>query len=426
MPIAIDVGSRALHLVEGQGSRQDVRIKRAIIEPLPPGLVQDGLIRDPSGLEMAIKGLLSKYRIHGRKCILTINGTHVINRELDLPPARPRDLDRIVAFEVQASIGNNREVVVEYTYTQPTSDRFSRGPQNQARKARGKGTSKARQSQASPSASSTAGSSAGTAGYSAGSPAIGPAGSPSASPAINPAASPAANQVAGPDKPEARSDDQAPKLHIRASALQTDCVSAYHKLLRVCKLKPIALDIHPNSLAKLLRRRAVNDRPLRDGYNVMFLDIGAVTSTVYVYNSGEIVLSRIFPVGGSEIERTIANINEGKPPDQVFDIKNVDLTPGQFSNDDLLARPVRGLVASLSDGIQRIQQFLSGRSQGGRVELIYIYGRTATIKGLAELLTDTVNVPVELVKAISHIHIPSKAPLAPFMNAIGALIRLKT
>ena len=45
MPIAIDVGTRALHLVQGTVRKKQVTIKKAVIEPLQSGMVQDGIIR---------------------------------------------------------------------------------------------------------------------------------------------------------------------------------------------------------------------------------------------------------------------------------------------------------------------------------------------------------------------------------------------
>ncbi len=49
MPIAIDIGTRALHLVQGQAGKSTVNIRQAVIEPLPSGLVQDGIIREFGG-----------------------------------------------------------------------------------------------------------------------------------------------------------------------------------------------------------------------------------------------------------------------------------------------------------------------------------------------------------------------------------------
>ena len=48
--------------------------------------------------------MLAKNRIHDRNCIVTINGSHIYNRELDVPNAKPKILDDIVAFEVQSSM----------------------------------------------------------------------------------------------------------------------------------------------------------------------------------------------------------------------------------------------------------------------------------------------------------------------------------
>lgn len=341
MPIAIDIGSRTLHLVQGSASAKEIMIKQMICEPLAFGLVQDGIIREFGGLEMAVKNMLSKHKIRDRACLLTLYGSHVYSRELDLPTAKAKDLDKIVSFEVQSSLGNNREVVVEYIVA------------------------------------------------------------------------------------KARPTDQPDKLHIRAAALQTSYVNDYYRLLRNCRLSPVALDLQPNSLAKLLNSRDINGRPLPDGKNVMFLDIGGVTTTAHVYNSGEVTYSRIIPIGGSELERAVNQNNKEAPPDRQLLIKDMDFSPDRLRENTFLTEPLRNMVATVSDGVQRIQQFLAGRQQGGRVEQVFIYGYPSTLKGLDKLLGEALILPVETVRELGHVHLSAQTSLAPCLNAVGALIRLQ-
>ena len=117
MSIAIDFGTRALHLVQGQASKTSVNIRQGFIDQLPSGLMQDGIIREFGGVEMALKTMLAKYHISDRNCIATINGSHIYTRELDVPNAKGKVLDDVVSFEVQSSMSTNKEIGVEYTIT---------------------------------------------------------------------------------------------------------------------------------------------------------------------------------------------------------------------------------------------------------------------------------------------------------------------
>lgn len=341
MPIAIDFGTRALHLVQGQASKTAANVRQAFIEPIPSGLIQDGVIREFGGTEMALKTLLKRNQIRDRECFVTINGSHIYTRELDVPKVKPKVMQDIISFEVQASMSASKEFAVEYTLM---------------------------------------------------------------------------NQKIA-DKPD--------MVRVRASAMQMEYINDYNKLLRNCGLLPAALDIHPNALCKVLAGAEINDRPQKEGTSVMFLDIGAVTSTAYIITNGEITYTRIIPTGGIDIERYVTVFNNEATAEDQIRIESLDLSLQNLRNDEPLGNAVRPMVTTLNDGIQRIQQFLSGRLMNGRVDMVYLYGRTAVYPNLEKTLGDALGVSTETVKKISKIRMPENVLIAPFLNAIGAMIRIK-
>lgn len=341
MPIAIDFGTRALHLVQGQASKTSVSVRQAFIDPLPSGLMQDGIIREFGGVEMALKTMLAKNRINDRNCIVTINGSHIYTRELDVPNAKGKILDDVVSFEVQSSMSATKEVAVEYTISKSKVQ----------------------------------------------------------------------------DKPE--------MVRVRASAMQVDYINDYNKLLRNCGLNPVAMDIHPNALCKAIANTDINDRPLREGVSVMFLDIGAVTSTAYIITNGEITYTRIIPTGGIDIERYVVNHNNDAAGVDQISIEALDLSLQKLRGDEPLGNAVRPMVTTVNDGIQRIQQFLSGRLQNGRVDMIYLFGRTSVYNNLEKTLGEAFGVQTETIRKVGKVNMPANVPIAPYLNAVGALIRME-
>ncbi|HAL73925.1 MAG TPA: hypothetical protein DCM45_02385 [Clostridiales bacterium] len=341
MSIAIDFGTRALHLVQGQASKTSVSIRQAFIDPLPSGLMQDGIIREFGGVEMALKTMLAKNRINDRNCIVTINGSHIYTRELDVPNTKGKILDEVVTFEVQSSMSATKEIAVEYTVTKQKV----------------------------------------------------------------------------PNKPD--------MVHVRASAMQVDYINDYAKLLRNCGLTPVAMDIHPNAICKVIANTEINDRPIREGVSVMFLDIGAVTSTAYIITNGEITYTRIIPTGGIDIERYVMTRNNDAAASEQLDISKLDLSLQSLRSDEPLGNAVRPMVTTVNDGIQRIQQFLSGRLQNGRVDMIYLYGRTSIYNNLEKTLGEAFGVQTETIRKIGKVTMPANVPIAPFVNAIGAMIRME-
>jgi len=340
MPISIDFGTRNLHIVSGQVNGKKISIDRMIMDTIPTGLVQDGIIRELGGLEMALKNMIDKNRIRERNCIITINGTHIYTRELDVPKADPKVMTNVVTFEVQNAMNGGKDVAVEYVISkQPI-----------------------------------------------------------------------------PDKPSMQK--------VRASAIQTDYILDYAKMLKNLKLKPVAMDIHPNAINKLLNERSINEMERQDT-NLMIIDMGCVTSTAYVISNGEIIYTRIIPIGGIDIERYIINHNNNEKADNQISLDRIDLSLNHLRINQTLGDAARPMVMSLTDGVNRIQQFLSGRMQGNKLDRIYIYGRSSLFPGIEETLTESLNIKVERIRKLSGVSFPSDLEIAPFLNSIGALIRLK-
>ncbi len=339
MPIAIDFGTRNMHLVSGQVSGRKISIDRMIIETIPTGLIQDGIIREFGGLEMAVRNMLDKYRIREKQCIVTINGNHIYTRELDVPKSAPKVMSNIVTFEVENAMNGGKSVCVEYV----------------------------------------------------------------------------ASRQQNTDKPNL--------IHVRASAIQADFVLDYGKILKNLKLKPFAMDVHPNAISKLMLERKINDNADAEA-NIMLIDMGCVTSTAYVITNGDIAYTRIIPVGGIDIERYCVNLNNDDSKTKIA-LEDIDLSLNVLRMNTALGDAVRPLVLSLTDGVNRIQQFMSGRIQGNKIEKIYIYGRASTFKGIEETLSESMNLQVERIRRLSDVYTSTDSDPAPFLNAIGALIRLK-
>ena len=340
MPIAIDIGTRALHMVEGKAKGKRVDIRKAVIEPIATGLVQDGIIREMGGIEVALRNMLKKSGIADRTCYLTINGNHIYTRELAVPKSKPKIMHDVVSFEVQSSMGANKEVAVEFVVTkQAVSER-------------------------------------------------------------------------------------ADMVNVRASAIQVDVVSDYYKLLRNCHLVPSGLDIHANAISKTLAGSEINGKPLKEGVATLVLDIGGATSSAYILRNGEVIYSRIIPIGGLEIERYVTQFNEKQTGGQQLLIEKIDLSLDSIRKNSDLADAVRPIVTTINDGVQRLLQYMGSRMQNERINQIYLCGRTAIFSGLDRTLSETFGVQTETIEKINLINMPTNIPVAPYANAIGALIRL--
>ena len=340
MPIAIDFGTRAIHLVQGTAKKKQVTIRKAVIEPLPSGLFQDGIIREFSGMELALKNTLQKFGIRDRSCHVTINGNHIYTRDLVTPRGKPKVMQDVVKFEIQSAMNSTKEMAVDFVALK--------------------------------------------------------------------------TPVA----------DQPGMINVRASAVLSEYVNDYHKLLKSCRLSPASLDIHSNALLKAVAGKTINNQSVESGGSVMIIDMGGVTSSAYVYNRGEVIYSRIIPIGGLDLERFVYQRNEQQNGHGQVSIEQLDLSLETLRQDDALADALRPMVTTINDGVQRILQYLSSRLQDEKVSRIFLCGRTATYRGLDKTMAETFGLPTETIETISTVKMPANEPVAPYINAIGALIRL--
>lgn len=328
-----------MHLVSGQVSGRKISIDRMIIETIPTGLIQDGIIREFGGLEMAVRNMLDKYRIREKAMHRHNQRQSYLHERVGCAEICSKVMSNIVTFEVENAMNGGKSVCVEYV----------------------------------------------------------------------------ASRQQNTDKPNL--------IHVRASAIQADFVLDYGKILKNLKLKPFAMDVHPNAISKLMLERKINDNADAEA-NIMLIDMGCVTSTAYVITNGDIAYTRIIPVGGIDIERYCVNLNNDDSKTKIA-LEDIDLSLNVLRMNTALGDAVRPLVLSLTDGVNRIQQFMSGRIQGNKIEKIYIYGRASTFKGIEETLSESMNLQVERIRRLSDVYTSTDSDPAPFLNAIGALIRLK-
>ncbi|MCB0882623.1 MAG: type IV pilus assembly protein PilM [Thermoleophilia bacterium] len=98
--VALDMGSSAIAGVEVKSSRDRVSLTKAAVEPIAPGLLQDGEIRQPSELAAELKRFWKTHRFSGKKVRLGVANQRVLVRTIELPVLEnPAELRAAVQFE---------------------------------------------------------------------------------------------------------------------------------------------------------------------------------------------------------------------------------------------------------------------------------------------------------------------------------------
>lgn len=204
-----------------------------------------------------------------------------------------------------------------------------------------------------------------------------------------------------------------------AYAMPKDMVDEYYTLGKSVHIKPVALDIHPNSVEKLFLGALVNARPIaRD--SVLFADVGEDLAEIHLFSDGQRAFSRISPLSVSDFKIVLGNAGYGGTGD-IFD--TLDVTSEQFRSDGILNNVFRQYIGRLADELQKMVQFQLRRDSANPVTAVYIYGAMACVTGLADALGAALGIHVENVESISKVR-TQNLRLYKHINAIGALIRL--
>jgi len=99
--IAIDVGNDKTKFVLGGMEKDKIVVNNYYISNTPSGTMDDGKIINLEGLVSFIKESLKKSGIRGKDLVLSITGTGIITREVQLPKSTDEELEKILGFEAQ-------------------------------------------------------------------------------------------------------------------------------------------------------------------------------------------------------------------------------------------------------------------------------------------------------------------------------------
>jgi type IV pilus assembly protein PilM len=211
-----------------------------------------------------------------------------------------------------------------------------------------------------------------------------------------------------------------PSVFVWAYAINKDLVDEYYTLYRNFRLKPLALDVHPNSVEKLFTNAMINGSDLKDK-SVLFGDIGASTIEIHLFSDNERAFSRITPLLASEFELMLSNMGYKKTDSA---LETLDITPSKLKEDSNLADIVGQYFNRMADEFQKMIQFQLRRDSLHPVTEIYLYGGMSGIKGIAEYVSSLLGINVQVISSVSKIKCSPKVNIAKYINAIGSLIRV--
>ncbi|MGB4313198.1 MAG: type IV pilus assembly protein PilM [Natronincolaceae bacterium] len=219
------------------------------------------------------------------------------------------------------------------------------------------------------------------------------------------------------------------KVTVLVVALPMEISKNYLDLGKNAGLTPYYLDIHSNTVHKLLLpKTVVNDSYPLEEQTIAAIDLGHQFINVTVINKGLFEFSRLLNKGGRDIDIGISglfNLSLEEAETRKKEIKNINRDTEQDSS-AMLITIVEETVLNWLDEIQKVFMYYTSRSTDNVIDSICIYGGSSDIEGISTYIQEFFNMPTFRINSLSNIKFnnnPEGASVSNYINAIGAIIR---
>lgn len=196
-------------------------------------------------------------------------------------------------------------------------------------------------------------------------------------------------------------DGSGPQRQALVAIAPVKNVVAYLDTLRAVGLEPVALDIGPAAIARLLVSMQREDDPRA----VILVNFGASKSFLSVVSGHGLVLDRRIDFGETQLVDKLANVLRLAPAAALALLRehgtgDPQARPGAASHRDI-GRAIREILhpqfATLAEELARTQVYIASRTRGASARQIYLSGNVTGYAHLPEHVAAIANLPVEVL-----------------------------
>ncbi len=103
-PIALDIGSTFVKLVQLKGSGKNFTLAKFGMVPLPPEVIVEGAVMDANRVSEAIKDLLASQKVKTKEVVLSVSGSSVIIKRISIADMTDEELAESIKWEAEQYI----------------------------------------------------------------------------------------------------------------------------------------------------------------------------------------------------------------------------------------------------------------------------------------------------------------------------------
>lgn len=233
--------------------------------------------------------------------------------------------------------------------------------------------------------------------------------------------------------------EEAPKTKILLGAMPKEMAKAHFDLLIDAGLNPVFMDMHSNSIEKLLTWSMKNHLyELNKTYAL--IDFGHKMIDVTLIEKGEYRFNRLIKMGGGGFDDIITRhlnlpLSEAESRKSKTSVSAlIKAYPAVAEaiqaggDEDVKNLVVYETVNYLNDCLEEIDKvfkYYTSRQMDNSIDAVLLYGGTAAFSEILGYMTERLGIPVSRLDDISGVDFTqSKGDVALYANALGALIRI--
>lgn len=122
MLLAIDIGSRHIHILEGEYKNKRFKIARRLTTLTPEGCILDGEIQDREALVTKLRNTINKHKITTKQVVFSINPGSLVSRKFLIPNVKKTETLPILQHEMDSLMHFSKPHIVDYTDIEPTEE----------------------------------------------------------------------------------------------------------------------------------------------------------------------------------------------------------------------------------------------------------------------------------------------------------------
>ena len=212
------------------------------------------------------------------------------------------------------------------------------------------------------------------------------------------------------------------KYKLNVVAFLDKMAMSYYDVLKALGLKPYALDVSFNAVGKLA---ALEDVKLAQEGTVAFVDMGAQSIDVNIYQNKQVQFTRMIKTGGTIIDQNLNQMDMSLKSAVSYKMSQADLNDDM--TEDVAARIVRYSVDEMLTELERVFQFYRNKSVGNTIDKLYVFGGTSHLNGMLPYIEARFNIPTATIQEFKKIElaptVDKAVDVSDYTNSLGAMIR---